>query len=95
MSEGIDDFIDEPHQKNSAIKPREKRLNTTIKNPELDGLDRLKQKLRDENILTEDDEITLSNLLRIACRVAHSATSFKEASKDVLENIQRGKKGNY
>lgn len=68
-------------------KPKEKRVNVPLIEAELEGLEKLRAKIGDS-----ENEITISNLVRIACRVAHASTSYKTEAKDVLQSFQRGKK---
>jgi hypothetical protein len=68
-------------------KQKEKRVNVPLKEHELNGLEELRSKIETD----ETGEVTLSNLVRIACRIAGKSTSYKADAKDVLESIRRGR----
>ena len=95
---GLDDLNDgEPLAKSglskSAQKPtrtkqskKERRVNLILRESELAGLQALREKAE-----TEEAELTIANLTRIACRIAGTGKGYKQATKDVLAENQRGK----
>jgi hypothetical protein len=67
---------------------RLKRINIELTDEELNGLEKLKE------IIGKDD-ITLSNLVRISCRVSHKSRGIKQISDEVCDKIRRGKVSSY